>query len=412
MTDAAHGRPRVVVLCQMIYPEEISTGQVITELCVELQRLGADVEVLAGPMTIVDQQTTVPRYMTHKGVRIERVWGTRFPKLNFWGKLANQLSYGVSTLVSLLKQRSDAPVMVLTNPPFLPVLCAVVSALRQRQFVVLFHDVYPEVAVATGHLREGGGIAMLWERVNRVVLGQASGAIVIGRCMQELIASKLPPEARERVHLVHLWSDQRHVRSVPRAENPYLATWGLEGKFVLLYSGNMGRFHDLETIVEAAQRLRAHPQIQFLFVGEGHKKSWAMAEVARHGLTNCRFEGYVPRDDLPYSLSVAHVGLVSLALGQEASCVPSKTYGLLAAGKPVLAILSRNSEIARMVEEEECGVVIEPGDVESLTAAIIDLYNRPDKLEQMTIRARRAADERYSIERAAKKYFQIISDLQ
>ncbi|MCA9521750.1 MAG: hypothetical protein KC609_12285, partial [Myxococcales bacterium] len=148
---AAVGRaPRVLVLCQMFYPELISTGQVLTSLCEELRELGADVEVVCGPPTIVDQQSEIPRDIEHLGIRIHRVWSTRFSKLTFWGKLANQLSFAISVFGELLRRDGGRPILVLTEPPFLAALCVALKWWRGDPFVYLIFDLYPDVAVATG----------------------------------------------------------------------------------------------------------------------------------------------------------------------------------------------------------------------------------------------------------------------
>ena len=410
-----HGsRPQLLVLCQLFYPELVSTGQTLTELCEVLADLGVQIRVVCGPPTVWQDGTSPARRIEHHGIQIDRVWGTQFPKLNFLGKLCNQLTYVVSTFFAMLFDRTRCPILVLTNPPFLAVACAFLRKIGiGKPFIYLIFDVYPEVPAELGVLKRDGIGFKMWNAFNRFCFRQASQIIVIGRCMRQIIEDKMPPGSLDgKIHTIHVWADDQLIATRPSVENPYVAAWGLSGRFVISYSGNMGRFHDMETIMEAARLLRRHPEIVFLFIGEGQKKAWMMDFASREGLSNCQFHPYVPRADLPFSLSLADLGLVSLSRGQEGLCVPSKTYGLLAAGVPVIALMSPHTEIARVLDEEDCGITSEQGDAEALARIILDLKNDPQRLVRMRGRARQAIDTKYNLRAAAEEYHRIIESLQ
>lgn len=400
--------PELLVLCQLFYPELISTGQTLTELCEELAGSGVDVEVACGPPTLNDTKSRVPRYMEHRGIRIRRMWGTRFPKLNLAGRVLNQVTYALSVFLFLLRDTSRRPVLVLTNPPFLAVACALLRVFGGKPYIYLIFDVYPDTAVRLGLLRPHGLLARIWDLSNRFVFAHASSIVVIGRCMQQVVRGKLGDTPADKVRTIHIWSDDRHIQSAGGERNPFLERWGLEGKFVLLYSGNMGRFHDMETIMEAAGGLRDYEDILFLFIGEGHKKRWMTEFARKRGLENCQFYPYVRREDLGHSLSCADVGLVSLSEGQEGLSVPSKTLGLLAAGVPVIAVMSLKSEIARILLEERCGTVVAPGDSEGLKKAVIGAYEDKWKLLLNGLNARQAVKKKYNLHSAARAYHDIV----
>jgi glycosyltransferase involved in cell wall biosynthesis len=401
----------LLVLCQLFYPELVSTGQTLTELCEELAGRGLDVEVVCGPLTVVDRKRRVPRRIEHRGVSIRRVWGTRFPKLGLLGRVVNQITYALSVFVYLLRDPSKSPILVLTNPPFLAFICALFRMMGGRPYIYLVFDVYPDTAVKLGLLRRAGLLARFWDLLNGFAFRYASDIVVIGRCMEEVVVGKAGPENSGKVRRIHVWSDDRRIRPVERGENPFIRKWGLEGKFVVGYPGNMGRFHDMETIMEAARVLNGREDVVFLFTGEGHKKRWAVEFSDRWGLKNCRFHGYVEREELKYSLSSVDVGLVSLAAGQEGLSVPSKTYALMAARVPVIAVVSGYSEIARVVSEEECGIIVEPGDPDGLADAISLVYSDRERLELMGRNSRRAIDEKYSLDSAAGSYHELIRGL-
>jgi colanic acid biosynthesis glycosyl transferase WcaI len=412
---AAGKSTKVLILCQLFYPETISTGQILTELAEQLAASGVDVEVVCGPPTILKWPRRVPRVMTHRGIRIRRVWGTRFPKLNLAGRVLNELTFTASAFVYLLFRRPRRPILVLTNPPFLAVVCAVLRTLRLGPpYVHLIFDVYPDTAVRLGLLREGGLLARIWDRLNLFVYERAATVVVIGRCMKEVITGKIKRMKGDlavngKLHHIHVWCDDEAIGAAASAGGDWAERFGIRGRFVVGYFGNMGRFHDLETVLGAAERLRHHPDIVFLFIGEGYKKKWAVACAQGKDLQNCRFSTYVPREELGRLLSLADVGIVSLREGQEGLSVPSKTYGLMAAGVPVLAVVPETSEIARMVREEQCGIRIRPGDEQGLADRIVELSHDPWQLRSLGSNGRRAIREKYNLTLASHQYADLLA---
>ena len=406
----------VLILCQLFYPELVSTGQTLTELAEQLTAFGVDVEVLCGPPTVMVTKERLPRHLVHRDIHIHRVWGTQFPKLSLIGRVVNQLTFTCSVFLHLLLHRSNKPILVLTNPPFLAVTCGLLRSLRVgAPYVFLVFDVYPDTAVHLGILKRHGFVSRLWDRANRFVFRHASAIVVIGRCMHEVIsdkAARLGYPLNGKLHTIHIWSDDRSIAHAKRRENPLTDRFGTRGKFVVEYSGNMGRFHDMETIMGAAELLKDRDDIVFLFVGEGHKKRRMMEFAKEKGLANCQFHTYVPREELGQLLSLADVGLVSLVDGQEGLSVPSKTFGMMAAGVPIVAVMSDRSEIARIVEEEECGKVIRPGESQSLADAILTFYHDGAMREAAGRRSASAIKSKYNLHEAAKEYQELLATVK
>lgn len=403
----------LLILCQLFYPELVSTGQTLTELAEQLVSFGVDVEVLCGPPTILGREKKVPKQMEHKGIRIRRVWGTRFPKLVLAGRVMNQLSFTCSVFLHFLFRRPKKPILVLTNPPFLAMICATLRALRMGPpYLYLVFDVYPDTAIRLGLLGEGSLLARVWDRLNLFVYQRASAVIVIGRCMKEAVSRKIRKGGlalNGRLHHIHVWCDDEAIRPALHTNNGLADRFGVKGKFVVGYFGNMGRFHDIETILGAAELLKHHKEIVFLFVGEGHKKRAAIDRARENGLENCRFHAYVKREELGCLLSLADLGLVSLLDGQEGLSVPSKTFGLMAAGVPVLAVVPDASEIARMVKEEACGIWIRPGDKETLASHILGVYDDPGRLRSMSENGIKAIKDKYNLANACRQYVDLIA---
>jgi glycosyltransferase involved in cell wall biosynthesis len=412
--DLMESNPEVLVLCQLFYPELVSTGQTLTELCEFLSELGMEVEVLCGPLTIIDRKTKVPKYLKYKGIKIKRVWGTRFPKLSFTGKFINQVTYASSIFFRLLLEDKKKPVLVLTNPPFLGVICAVLRFLGGNPYIYLIFDVYPDIAVKLGVIREKSVLTKLWNFWNRFILKHASIVVVLGEFMKDVILNKGEgiPTLSKKTKKIHIWSDDRIIHPVKKEKNPFVDKWNLQDKFIVSYSGNMGRFHDMETIMKAAKKLMNYRDIIFLFVGEGYKRKWMKRYAEKWNLTNCQFHTYVERENYNLSLSCADIGLVSLASGQEGLSVPSKTFGFLSAGLPVIAIMSSKSEIALMIKESNCGLVIEPGDVNGLIDSILSLYHDKALLKELGEKSLSNIKNKYNLKNAALEYFFLINSLQ
>lgn len=416
LSDINEGTCReLLVLCQLFYPELISTGQTLTELCEELVDMGVDVEVICASPTILDQKTKIPTYLEHCGIRIKRVWGTRFSKSNLIGRVINQVTYALSVFFHLLFDTSKRPILVLTNPPFLAFFCAL---LRQvgigKPYIYLIFDVYPDTAINLGVIKGNSFLAKIWDWVNKFTFEHGSTIVVIGRCMKDVIESKMKKYGighNNKIRMIHVWSDDKLIQPISKQRNPFIEKWGLKNKFVVSYSGNMGRFHDMETIMESVKLLKDYKDIVFLFIGEGHKKKWVIDFADKWQLTNCQFHTYVAKSELGFSLSCANVGIVSLLEGQEGLSVPSKTYGLMAAGVPVIAAMSSASEIARVLLEEDCGVVINPRDASGLANAILNFYNNRQRLAIMGKNAKRAIDSKYNLVLAAKAYYDLISNI-
>lgn len=411
--ESAH--PSLLVLCQLFYPELISTGQTLTELCTEMARLGWDIEVVCAAPTIIQSAGHVPSNMVYEKVKIHRVWATRFPKLSLIGRVINQLTYSFTTILYLIFKSNDRPILVLTNPPFLPFACLVARLFRPKlRFVLLVFDVYPDTAIHLGLLSINGWPAKIWERLNTLSYRAAKKVIVIGRCMRDVILAKglrVGLDLSSKVELIHIWADDQLIQDAEAQLPTIFQGRDLEDKFIVLYSGNMGRFHDLETILGAVHILKDHPYIRFAFVGEGAKKKLVLETIAEKKLNNCIVETYVPKEELGKLLRSAQVGLASLSLGQEGLSVPSKTLGIMSAGVPVVAIMSPDSEISRLAVEHGFGFVISPGSSEELGCVIEKLYNSPELCREMGTAGRTVVTEKLSLAKAAQAYSEIILNL-
>lgn len=400
----------LLLLCELFYPQ-LTTGQTLTELCEELAQKGVNIEVLCAQPPIIggnDKVGKIDRIIEYKNIIIKRVWSTRFSKNNLFGRIINQVTYTLAVFFELLFNKAKRPILVVTNPPFLAIICAIFRKFGGNPYIYLVFDVYPETAINLGILKKNSYIVKIWRWFNKLSFKYASEIIVIGRCMKKIISNQMPEEYEKKINTIHIWSNDKLIKPISKENNPFMSKWNLANKFVLIYSGNMGRFHDMETIMEAAKILNDNYNILFLFVGEGYKKKYIMKYADNWKLKNCQFHTFVAKENLGYLLSCADVGLVSLCEGQEGLSVPSKTFGIMAAGVPVIGIISNNSEIARIIDEEKCGFVVQPGNTNELVSIILNLYNNRNVLNCMSLRAREIIDNKYNLNHAANQYYDLI----
>jgi glycosyltransferase involved in cell wall biosynthesis len=296
--------------------------------------------------------------------------------------------------------------MALTTPPFIGLVALLVGRIRRMRVIALVQDVYPDVAVALGALKADSLTARLLDWLNRFLLRRADRIVVLGDCMRERIAEKVGSSRAARIDVIHNWADGREIAPVAEQENSFAAEHDLAGRFVVLFSGNLGRVNEFSTVLESARLLSDEPNVLFLFIGEGAKAVEVKEFCRSHWLGNVRLLPYQPRHMLRYSLAAADVSLVTLADGLAGLSVPSKTYGIMAAGRSVLFVGDPESDIARLVKETGCGEAVASGDSARLAELIRGWATDGKGLAEVGQVARRVFEERFDRPHAVSAYLQ------
>jgi colanic acid biosynthesis glycosyl transferase WcaI len=385
---------RIWILSELYYPEESATGYYLTRVAEGLA--GAyDVHVLSAQPTYLARGTKAPTTEMHNGVNIRRCAGTTLNKDVLVFRLMNLVTISLSILCrALFAVRKDDAVLAVTNPPTLPFVGALVCWLRGARFVLRIEDLYPDALVAAGVASPGSLTTRVYDRLQRRLCGFASGIVVLGRDTKEILTGRYPQVA-QKVTLIPNWADVVDVVPRPRSENALLTRLGLSAKFVVQYSGNMGRTHDIESLVACAESLRDDPRVHFLMIGWGAKEDWLRTTCAHRRLDNITVLPPLPRREIPVSLNGADLAVIPMVPGMLGISVPSRLYNIMAAGKPVVVAADDASEIARVVREEGIGWVVPPRSPALLVEAIREAACSPGRLEEMGARARKAAETKY-----------------
>jgi glycosyltransferase involved in cell wall biosynthesis len=395
---------RLIILNQFFHPDHSATSQLMTDLAESLAGRGFEVTALAGRGRY-NGGARLPARENYKGVRVERAWATSFGKGSGVGRLADYLTFYVGAAWKLITLPRHDVVMALTTPPLISLLALLACRLKGMKLAALVQDVYPDVGVALGTFKEGSPATRLLDRLNRLVLSRAERVIVLGECMRERVAAKAGRGAAERIDVIHNWADGAKVRPLAEGEsNAFAEEYGLSGRFVVQFSGNFGRVNDFDTPLAAARLLRGRGDILFLFVGDGAKAGEIKDYVRRHELGNVRLLPYQPRERLLYSLAAGDVHLVTLAQGLAGLSVPSKTYGILAAGRPVLFVGDPRSDVARLVSEHGFGEVVAAGDAAGLARVVSAWADDPEVTRRMGAEARKLFLRRFDRPHAVEAY--------
>lgn len=381
-----------------------ATGQFLTELCEDLSS-EHEVTFIAGPSYHVKQRPRRP--WTHEKfgpVSVIRTWGTRLPKRRLPLRLLNLGTYYALAAIAAFRREPPDVVVAETDPPLLGALGAMLKRRWGCRFVYNVRDLYPDIARANGGVRSRALLQIL-ERGNRIAYRWADRIVVLGEDMSRRIAAKgVPPE---RIEVVPDWVDCGRIR--PLESNPLRREFG--DKFVVMYSGNIGLSQRLETVLDAAGKLRDDPRVLFAMVGEGARKRWLMEQARRLELPNLLFLPYRPKEQLAESLGAADLHLVPLSAGTAGCLVPSKIYGILAAARPFVAIMEEDAEIARLALTQRIGFVSKPGDGAGLARAVLGAIAAPVELKRMGDRARRLARERYDRPVATRRFARMLEDV-
>ena len=330
---------------------------------------------------------------------LDIVTGCRYDKTGLLGRLKSWFGFTLFCFYKCLRIRKNAFFMVVTNPPFLVNLIWFFSLLKNFRYSLLIWDIYPDHLVQARIVRKGGLVDRFWTALNARAYLKADTVITISDNMAATIRQSIGAKASEAdLRVIPNWVNTDVIRPVPKTENPFACQHAQDGKITVMYSGNIGHTHELDTLLEAAAQLKDHPLLSFLIIGEGMGKAAIRDYVEKHRLGNVILQPWQPWEVVPYSLATADIAIVAQSPNTEHLSMPSKTYSFLSAGCAIVALTSAESDLARVVTTHQAGVVVSQGDVRGLTSVLEELAVDKAGLFRYKKRAREAALAHYSTE--------------
>ena len=400
-----------LLLTDYFYPESVSTGRLMTELAVGLRERGLNLTVYTSqPSNQGDTSEKRPRRETHEGVPIKRVRSPQIQRTSKIRHLAEWILFPVVVFCTLVTDRPDRnrEIIVVSNPPLLPLFIWTLCRLRGWKMTYIIHDLWPDIGANFGYYSEDGLINRSWSRIHRAVVRDAENIIVLGPAMEEYVRENVSPAiTEEQLTVVHNWEDEESIRPIPKHNNWFSTKHNLEDMFTVVYSGNINDSHDLETVIRAAKHV---DDIHFLIIGEGLGKRDLVSLAERLDVTDdtVTFLPYQQVDTLPYSLTCGDVTLVTKKenVGLAVSC---KVYTSLATGQPVLCLAEDHSDEARIVQQANAGIQVSPGDVDGVIDALKRWKRNPRLVEEQGRNARREFESRYTKSQAIDQYYEVIA---
>jgi glycosyltransferase involved in cell wall biosynthesis len=390
---------KLVFVNRFFFPDQSATSRMVSDLAFHLAGRGYRVAVVTSRLRYEDAAAAYPALESVAGVEVHRVWTSSFGRFVLPGRAFDYLTFYLSAARALNRLlRAGDVVVAKTDPPLISVVAQGAASRRGAHLVNWTQDLFPEIAAALGVGFLNGRFGRWVRRLRNRSLARADMTVAIGeRMAQRLVAEGVP---EDRVRIIHNWVDGDVIHPLPRQGNPVRAEWGLEDRFAVGYSGNFGRVHEYETVLAAAALLSEEKDVVFVFIGGGASLDRFKEACALRHLENVRFFPYQPEERLRESLGACDLHLVILRPEIEGLVVPSKFYGVAAAGRPTLFIGDPEGEIARLIGQAEAGLWVKTGDGEALAAAVRRLRDDAVFRENLGRNARALFDRAFSRDRA------------
>jgi len=398
-----------ICIFNMYYPpDSLGTGQIVSEIAHDLQSLGHRITVVTSVphygLESVPQEYAGRLFCRHAcdGIDVVRTYALVPRHRTILGRTASFMVYTLLSFVAGLRLPRQDVLLCVAPPITLPVTTWLISRLRRAPMVVDLQDAYPDV-IFPYRLA-----AWINKRLERFACTKASAVITIADGLVDHL-QRVGARA-DHLHVIRNWADVREIQPLPK-ESSFRREHGLQGRFVVLYSGNIGQFGGQGIILDAAARLRDHPDIQFVFAGRGNAADRLRLRAAELRLDNVRFLPLQPRARLPEMLAAADLAVVTLDPRLRTTSVPSKTFTIMAAGRPVLAAMNADNEIARIVAEAGCGFCVPPDSPQQMADVILQAWRSPDLLDRFGHNGRQYVVAHHARHHQTRLYERLLTQL-
>lgn len=361
---------KILILNQHFYPEIAATAQIVSDLAIDLKRHGNAVSVVTGVPSYLkcDARQKVPFFEQFHGVKIYRVFTTNFDRSKKVKRTINYISFYLFAFIRIFTITRHDVVIAMTTPPYISLLGVLLKMLRGGKLVCWELDLYPDIAIAFGLIKRNGILGRLLMKLSRNIHRKADMVVTIGEKMKEKIVEKgIDPE---KVRVIPNWADPDDFRLGEGEKNEIRERLKLDGKFVIIYSGNMGIVHDFETVKSGLVAVKEEEDVAFLFIGEGPKKKELENLVESRNIRNVHFLPYQPREKMKYTMNAGDVTLITQDERAKGLMVPSKIYASLAVANPIIAIGPEESELQYITEKRACGIYVKNHDGNGLVSSI------------------------------------------
>jgi glycosyltransferase involved in cell wall biosynthesis len=317
-----------------------------------------------------------------------------YNRKTYLSRVISWLKYTFLVSIAMFRLDNNTAIFIVSNPPLLGPAAWLVNKLKGVPYIILVYDMHPDTMVSFGLLRESSITVRIWRWVNIKVWNNAEGVYTLGPVMSEKLSAQFNVKNTRlnHVEVIPPWADTDKIKPIKKYDNPLLDKFGQRDKVTILYSGNMGISHDIDSILQAAKISRNNEKISFLLIGEGEKWQDALDFKIRHKLNNLHVMPFQSEDMLPFTMSLADIAIVALDSGAEGLMIPSKMFYYMAAGAAVVGISNGRNDVSEIIDKSNCGISVPPRDPDNLAKVIADLANNVDQLDAFKNNSRKAAE--------------------
>lgn len=408
---------KIVFVINYFYPDFASTGQLMTELCQELQK-DFNITVIAAQPGYAGEKAKGKRRYELDNLGDIKIIRIRLPKVNKNSKLSRIryiFSYFILANFALLKEKGIDVIYTISQPPVLGGLIGTIGKfVKNTKHIYNIQDFNPEQAQAVNYTKQKS-LFKIAKFIDKINCSYSDTVIVVGQDMSETLKNRFDKKRVPKHVVINNWTNEQEI--VPLSKDNYyvrefLKKNGLQNKFIVMYSGNLGLYYDLENIIQITDDFKEYKDLVFLFVGEGAVKKDMENFVFCRGIKNVMFLPYQPKEFIKYSLNAADIHLVVNQKGIKGVSVPSKIYGIMAVGKPILGVLENGSEAQMLIEKSNCGNVVEPQNYSEIVTAIKDFYKKDrESLIKQGLNGREYLEQNLKRQSSIDKYRKVLKKI-
>lgn len=410
-------KKKLIFVINYFYPDFASTGQLMTELCLDLQD-DFDITVIAAQPNYAGEKVSTKKLFEESRLENMKIIRIRLPEVDKTSKLSRMkyiFSYFILANIALLKEKGVDIIYTISQPPVLGGLIGTIGKfLKRTKHVYNVQDFNPEQAAAVSYTNKQS-IFKIAKKVDMINCNYADCVIVVGNDMSETLKQRFTGKKVPNHTVINNWTNEQEVVPLDKSNEhieQFLKDNNLEDKFIIMYSGNIGLYYDLENIIKVTEHFRENKDLAFVFIGEGVVKKDMQEFVRNNKISNVYFLPYQPKEFIKYSLNAADVHLVVNQKGIKGVSVPSKIYGVMAAGKPILGVLEQGSEAQMLIEKSNSGIVVEPQDYDGIIQTIDQFYQmEKDKVKELGLNGRKYLDENLKREISIDKYRNLLKQI-
>lgn len=394
---------RLLLISEFFYPYKTSTQKILTELSEDLVEQGMEVSVLTTKNAYREEKQKLNKYEEYKGISIKRIFSTSFNRDSKIGRILNYTTFLGSVLSNLLFKNDYDKILFVSNPPLVPYIGYIIKKIKNKKYIYLVHDIYPDVAEKLGVIKENSLISRVMDCVNKKIYINAEKVIVLGKDMKKVIEGKGVDS--NKIDIVTNWADSKNTYK-EKVSIEYLKKYNMNHKFNIVYTGNISKVHSIDCILEVAKYFKNYNDIMFTFVGDGNRKQYIKEFKESNKLNNLQILDYMFGQDYNNMLNSADVFISTLQKGIEGLGVPSKTYTYMSVSKPIIAIMDETSEIGSIVKEKKIGGQFNNEDIDEIVNYIKSLKKDSKLYESTCVNVKTIFEEKYERKKVTKLFYE------